>query len=124
MRINYNNRHFRSVANAEAGDVDSDTHFHYRQEGDVVWATYHGGGVAFGTLMAMVRADETLDMRYQQVSRTGTIKTGRCISTPEILPDGRLRLHESWRWTEGGDGSGESTIEELPQPTHPATSGR
>ena len=113
MKINYDGRHFRSVANDGAGDVDSDTLFHYRQEGDVVWATYHGGGVAFGTLTAVVLADGRLDMRYQQVSKTGTIKTGRCMSVPEILPDGRLRLHESWRWTEGGDGSGESRIEEV-----------
>lgn len=30
MKINYNERHFRSVANSGAGDVDLDTLFHYR----------------------------------------------------------------------------------------------
>jgi hypothetical protein len=119
MHIDYNDRHFRSVASTGGGDVDGDTCFHYRQVGDVVWATYHGGGVAFGTLTAAVLPDGTLDMRYQQVSRNGTIKTGRCVSTPEVLPDGRLRLHESWRWTEGGDGAGESRIEEMPPSAGP-----
>lgn len=68
-------------------------------------------------------ADGRLDMRYQQVSTVGTIKTGRCVSVPEVLPDGRLRLRESWRWTEGGDGSGESTIEEVSPLPHGAKGG-
>lgn len=114
MRINYNDRYFRSIANLGGGDVDAETIFHYRHEGEVVWATYRGGGVAFGTLTALVLPDGKLDMRYQQVSQDGIIKTGRCLSTPEILSDGRVRLHESWSWTEGGDGAGESQVEEIP----------
>jgi hypothetical protein len=116
MRIDYNNRYFRSIGNVDGGDVDANTLFHYRQEGEVVWATYRGGGVAFGTLTALVLPDGKLDMRYQQVSKDGTIKTGRCLSTPEILSDGRLCLHESWSWIEGGVGTGESRIEEVGQP--------
>jgi hypothetical protein len=54
--------------------------------------------VASGTLTAVVRP---ADKRYQQVSKDGVIKTGRCLSTPEVLPDGRLRLHEFWQWTGG-----------------------
>jgi hypothetical protein len=114
--VNYNDRYFRSVGNVDGGDVDADTVFHYRQEDEIVWATYRGGGVAFGTLTALVLPDGRLDMRYQQVSKDGIIKTGRCLSTPEILSDGRLRLHESWSWTEGGEGAGESRIEEIPPP--------
>jgi len=41
------------------------------------------------------------------------LKLGVCNSTPEILPNGRIRLHESWTWTLGGHGSGESTLEEI-----------
>ena len=39
--------------------------------------------------------------------------TGECHSVPEILPDGRYRLREKWRWTCGDGSSGESVIEEL-----------
>ena len=39
--------------------------------------------------------------------------TGRCASTPEVLADGRLRLHERWQWTCGGEEEGESTVEEV-----------
>jgi len=39
--------------------------------------------------------------------------TGVCRSTPELLPDGRIRLHEKWQWTCGDRASGESIIEEI-----------
>ena len=39
--------------------------------------------------------------------------TGICKSTPEILEDGRIRLHEKWQWTCGGGGAGESIVEEV-----------
>ncbi len=52
-------------------------------------------------------------MRYQHVNRDGELMTGHCRSTPELLPDGRLRLHESWQWTSGDGSRGESIIEEI-----------
>lgn len=39
--------------------------------------------------------------------------TGICRSTPEILEDGRIRLHEEWIWTSGDQSSGKSIIEEI-----------
>jgi len=113
VTIDYDNRRFRAVSNVDTGDVTTDTTFHYHQRDAVVWATYDGGGVAFGTLIATVDARGRLEMRYQQVSVTGQLRAGRCLSTPEVLPDGRLRLHESWSWTEGGEGSGTSVVEEM-----------
>lgn len=117
MTINYDGRIFRSIANAAGGDVGGDTLFLYHQQGDIGWATYQGGQVAFGTLVATVSpADGSLDMRYHHVSADGTLKTGRCRSTPFLLPDGCLRLREVWQWTEGGIGEGTSEIEEVPAP--------
>jgi hypothetical protein len=39
--------------------------------------------------------------------------TGICFSTPEILENGKIRLHESWEWTSGDQSKGTSIIEEL-----------
>lgn len=114
MPMTFDNRFFTSVANSASGDVSAATAFHYRQAGDIVWGTYAGGAVAMGTLIARVCADGSLDMRYQHVTMSGEMKTGTCASQPEALPDGRLRLHERWRWTEGGNDSGESVVEEIP----------
>jgi hypothetical protein len=52
-------------------------------------------------------------MRYQHVNARGELMTGQCRSTPEVLPDGRLRLRESWQWTSGDGTSGESVVEEI-----------
>jgi hypothetical protein len=113
MPIDYDDRVFQSVSNSATGDVDTRTTFHYRQDGDVVWATYEGGAIAQGTLIARVLRDGSLDMRYQHVTTDGAIKCGRCASTPEILVDGRIRLHERWQWTEGGTEAGASVVEEV-----------
>jgi hypothetical protein len=113
MTINYDGRRFVPVLNSDNGEVSADTVFHYRQRGDVVWATYTGGQTAFGTLVASVDAAGCLDMRYAHVNAEGELMTGECRSTPELLPDGRLRLHEKWRWTSGDRSEGESTLEEI-----------
>lgn len=111
--INYHDRRFQSAANTPNGEVGAGTIFHYRQEGNIVWATYEGGEIVKGSLIATVAAGGALDMRYHHVNRAGEIMTGECRSTPEILPDGRLRLHESWRWTSGDRSSGTSIVEEI-----------
>ena len=111
--ISYGERVFRSIANSEGGDVDGETTFHYHQHDNVVWATYAGGAVRFGTLVAKADGSGNLDMRYQHVSVDGTFKSGRCQSRPELLADGRIRLHERWQWTDGAEGQGESIVEEV-----------
>ena len=111
--IKYEGRCFRSVANSDGGDVSDGTVFRYHQQGDLVWATYGGGAVRFGTLVAKVDDLGNLDMRYQHVSIDGQLKSGRCHSRPEVLAGGRLRLHEEWQWIDGAEGHGNSIIEEI-----------
>ena len=109
----YDGRTFRLLAGTEGGDVDGSTLFHYHQRGDVVWATYEGGTVRFGTLVAKVDAAGDLEMIYQHVASDMTFRSGRCRSRCERLPDGRIRLHECWTWSAGASGSGTSVIEEV-----------
>lgn len=109
----YNDKTFRSVANTDNGEVSNETLFHYHQQDKIVWAEYAGGGIVKGFLIAVVQPDNSLDMRYEHVNTQGELMTGRCFSTPELLPDGRIRLHEQWQWTSGDQSSGESVIEEV-----------
>lgn len=111
--INYNGRIFRTASNTPEGEADARTIFRYRQQGNIVWAEYAGGKVTFGQLVGLVLPEGQLDIRYQHVNEEGELMTGICISTPEILTDGRLRLHESWQWTGGERASGESIVEEI-----------
>ena len=47
---NLRNKQFRALANSDNGEVGDETSFHDRQENDVIWATYQGGDIKFGTL--------------------------------------------------------------------------
>lgn len=111
--INYNGRIFRSASNSTEGEVDARTIFRYHQQGDMVWAEYAGGKIRFGQIIGTVLPDDRLELRYQHINEDGELMTGICLSTPEVLSDGRLRLHESWQWTCGDCASGESVVEEI-----------
>ena len=56
--------------------------------------------------------DGNIDMRYHLVNEKAELMTGTCISKPEILNNGKIRLHESWEWTSGDKSKGQSIIEE------------
>ncbi len=111
--IDYDGRLFRPVHNSDTGEVDGTTLFEYHQRDDLVWASYQGGGVRRGALVALADNDGRLEMRYAHVNASGELMTGVCRTTPEVLPDGRLRLHERWRWTVGDEKEGESILEEV-----------
>lgn len=116
-RPNYDNRRFRSLSNSAGGDVGAATIFHYRQRGDIVWASYEGGAVGHGQLIAKMAEDGALDMRYHHAAADGRLMAGICRSRLEILPDGRYRLHEDWEWTgelaSGAERTGRSVVEEI-----------
>jgi hypothetical protein len=111
--MNYHNKTFRSVSNTPNGVVSGETIFYYQQSGNIVTAIYSGGGVLAGHLIAIVDQDGVLDMRYHHVNDQGVLQTGICKSIPEILPDGRIRMQETWQWTSGDGSSGESILEEI-----------
>ena len=113
MMINYDGKIFRSSRNSASGEIDADTMFHYHQSGRIVWAEYRGGRIARGHLIAVCDSEGVLDMRYHHVNTGGELMTGTCKSTPEVLDDGRIRLHETWQWTSGGEDQGNSIIEEF-----------
>ncbi len=111
--ISYDNKKFKSIENSESGEVSSKTIFHYRQKGDIIWATYGGGSIMLGNIIGKVDTDGKIDMHYQHISMDRTFKTGKCMSTPEVLENGKIRLYEKWEWTSGQIGKGKSIIEEI-----------
>jgi len=113
MAVNLDQRLFVSSAKTPNGDADGDTRFRYRQSGARIWATYGGGRVRFGALVAVGDGQGRLDMRYHHVGPGGALRTGAWIATPELLPDGRVRLTEEWQWTNGDRSRGRSVVEEV-----------
>ncbi len=113
MDYNLEGKVFASIQNTEGGEVDDETLFYYHQDGDVVWADYEGGSIVKGHLIATVLDNGKLDMRYHHLNNDGKIMIGKCLSTPEILPDGRLKFREEWQWLSGDQSTGYSEIIEV-----------
>ncbi|CAB9496732.1 expressed unknown protein [Seminavis robusta] len=111
--ISLEGRRFGAVDNTGTGEVSDQTIFHYHHKQDLIWATYAGGSIRFGTLTGLMLPDGSLDFRYNHVNMKNEMMTGQCRSTIEILTDGRVRFHERWQWTSGDKSSGTSIIEEL-----------
>lgn len=111
--MNYNNKQFRPVSNTPNGETSEQTLFHYKQEKNILTCTYSGGQIISGQLIGLVDDEGNIDMRYHQVNNKGELMTGVCQSTPEILSDGRIRLHETWQWTSGDHSKGNSVLEEI-----------
>jgi hypothetical protein len=110
--INLHNRVFVTVSNSKNGEVDENTFYHYRQVGEVITAEYHGGSILQGFILGKVEG-EGFVLFYQHLNRDLEFRTGKCSSTPELLPNGRLRLHQKWQWTNGDLSKGESVVEEV-----------
>ena len=108
-------RKFRRAGAVPGGEVDADTLFAYGERDGEVWAVYSGGTITHGFLVG-TRTDRVLEARYVQRNTDGDTGSGRLTSQIEELPDGRLRLHETWAWeTRAGQGTG--VLEEVPRPT-------
>ena len=101
-----------TVVDAGGGQLSRETTFHYVESDDMVSATYAGGRIRRGFLVG-VRHGDVIDFRYAQLHDDGTTACGHCLSHIDELPDGRLRLNETWSW-ESREGSGSSVVEEIP----------
>ncbi|APU09608.1 n-acetylglutamate synthase [Cellulophaga lytica] len=110
--INYNGKIFRPANSSKNSETSNDTVFTYKQNGAILTADYAGGNIKKGHLIGLVDAAGVIEMRYHQVNTNNQLMTGKCTSTPEILPNGKIRLHEKWQWTSGDKSTGNSILDE------------
>ena len=108
--FDYDGRLFRSVGSGATPGEEPVGHYH--QEGDLVWAEFAGTHLRTGRLVGTRRPDGTIDAAYCQITAAGKPIAGTVVSTPTLLPDGRIRLAEQWRRADGS--TGVSHIEEEP----------
>jgi len=89
--INYDGRRFQPTGHGPDAPITT-----YRQDGDLLWADLFGGKVRRGALCGRCDGEGVLDFTYSMVLKDGRVIAGHCRSTPEVLADGRIRLHEAW----------------------------
>jgi hypothetical protein len=104
-------RQFSPPDDVTGGDVGVSTQFDFHQEGDMIWALYDGGRVRKGFLVG-TSDGVYAEFRYTQLLTDGTTANGWSRDRIETLADGRVRLHEAWRW-ESKAGAGSSTLDEI-----------
>lgn len=110
-KLNLGGRRFVALSNSDSGEVSDETIFYYHQKGDTVWATYEGGDIVFGTLSGQIMG-EKLKFNYQHRNRTNEYMTGMCHTDIQIV-NGKIQLHEKWKWTCADFSQGTSILEEL-----------
>ena len=113
MQFNYHNRQFRVVSNSTNGEVSSELIFTYHQKGNILVCHYSDHFILEGHLLGIVHPDGTIQSAYHQINRNNELKTGTCVATPELMPNGKIRLQEQWKWTSGDHSRGTSVLKEL-----------
>jgi|AVFP01.1.fsa_nt_gi hypothetical protein len=114
MRINLDGKVFAPTFNSANGEVGDSTRFYYHQHNSKIWAEYSGGEIETGHLLGSLQSDGRLEFAYHHINREGLIQIGRCVSIVELLPDGRVKLLESWQWLVADRSSGTSELIEVP----------
>lgn len=111
--VNYDNKSFRPVDSSANSNTSEETIFHYQQQNNIITATYSGGQIISGHLTGTVDDNGTIKMWYHHINTAGELMAGKCTSVPEIMSNGKIRLHENWQWATGDKSSGQSVIEEI-----------
>ncbi|MCL2011398.1 MAG: hypothetical protein FWG75_01210 [Cystobacterineae bacterium] len=110
IKINLNNKQFKSTSNSENGEVSSDTVFYYKQNGGIISATYQGGSILQGQIIGKIFEDNHLEFAYQHINKNDEIMTGKCISYPKLNEDKKIIIEEYWEWTCRDKSKGQSTL--------------
>ncbi|GAA4890711.1 hypothetical protein GCM10023311_13730 [Flaviramulus aquimarinus] len=111
--INYNNKIFKPVLTSRNSEVSISTIFEYKQNNNILTCSYSDHHIISGHLIGLVEDNGNINMQYHQINKKGELMTGICHSKPEIMPNGKIRLHESWQWTSGDKSKGTSVLEEI-----------
>lgn len=111
--MNYNNKTFKLKTSTTNGSLSINTIFNYSQKDTIITCTYSSETIKHGQLLGQVAEDGSIDMRYHQLTHNGLFQIGKCCSTPEIMSNGKIRLHEHWNWMDGDQSSGNSILEEI-----------
>ena len=110
--INFNNKKFVLVENSENGEVNLDTIFEYKQDGNMVTATYKGGTVKYGKIIGHLKEDK-IEMLYQCLTTNNQLKAGKAIAKISLTTSNKIKLILDWEWLTDDHGFGKSEYIEL-----------
>ncbi|MFZ4798032.1 MAG: n-acetylglutamate synthase [Bacteroidia bacterium] len=95
--INFNNKTFYLLENSENGQVNSETIFEYKQEGNLVTAEYYGGNFLYGKIIAVLEGNY-LNMLYQCVTKESEMMAGKAKALISFNEYNKIKLALNWEW--------------------------
>jgi len=95
--INLNGKTLLLLKNSEKGEVDSETKFEYKQEGNLVTADYYGGTIKYGKIIGYLVNDE-LEMVYQCLTQTNKLRSGKGLAQLKMDKEGKIKMIVNWKW--------------------------
>ncbi|WP_203257724.1 hypothetical protein [Hyunsoonleella ulvae] len=95
--FNFNNKIFSLIDNSENGQVNSETLFKYKQDGNLITADYSGGSVIYGKIVGKLNKDK-IEMLYQCLTLEEELKAGKAIATISLTKDNKIKLKLHWQW--------------------------
>jgi hypothetical protein len=110
--FNFDNKRFALLQNSANGQVNAETVFLYKQDGDLVTADYFGGTIRYGKIIAKMNGDE-LDMIYQCFTTDNELKAGRGIAKISLTDTGKIKLTLNWEWLTDPEKKGSSEYIEI-----------
>ena len=113
-KYDFNNKTFALVQNSDNGQVDTETTFKYKQDGDLVTADYFGGTIRYGKIIASLKGDN-LNMLYQCLTTDGELKAGKALAVISKSSEGKIKLQLNWQWLGKENQTGESEYIEINQ---------
>ena len=117
LRARLHDRQFVPAANPH-GVSGADTVFHYRVDATGIWASYAGGRVVSGHVLARATGPDTLETCYHSVTTDGALLAGWSRGRVGVDAAGRTTLTFTWGWLHGAEGGGESAyVERVPSAT-------
>ncbi len=105
--FDFNNKTFLLVQNTDNGQVNSETIFKYKQDGNLVTADYFGGSVKYGKIIADLQGDK-LNMLYQCMTTENELKAGKAIADITLTDQGKIKLTLNWQWLTNENEKGQS----------------
>jgi hypothetical protein len=97
-------KRFRTRENAH-GRSGAETVFEYFvAEGDIIHGAYAGGEIRTGQLVGRVTGEDRIEMRFQCVTTSGDLLSGRSSGRVSRDADGRVCLDFDWVWLSGQEG--------------------
>ena len=110
--FDFNNKKIALIQNSDSGQVNSDTVFKYKQDGNLVSADYFGGTIRYGKIIAVLKDDE-LNMLYQCLTTDHLLKAGKAIAKLSLTDTGKIKMTLNWEWLTNGNEKGTSEYIEI-----------